>query len=185
LGDPILKLALIGKTNNTFSRYLFDSYDREITFASESKEDFKGLIILTDKLNNDQKLILKKSDKFNIPIIGIEDGFDGLNLFFGGSESIETTNSVSEFFLSPGAKLSHIIGGSGWVKGDLKLQKMIFNKDLSGHFFSSIISENGQILGYEKAGSAWQFGLRFDIFSSNIPKGFDSILRVFLDKCGE
>ncbi len=185
LGDSILKIALIDKPYNKLSHNLINSYNKEIELVYESKEDFKGLIILTDTLDNNQKLIVKKSDKFKIPIIGIEDGFDGLNLFFGGSESKIKSNSVSEFFLSPGAKLSHIIGGSGWVKADLSLKKMILTKDLSDRFFSSIISKTGQILGYEKAGNDWQFGLKFDLFSQEIPKGFDSILRVFFDKCSE
>ena len=185
MGNSILKIALIGNTDNKFCENLIDIHDNKLNFVYDSKEDFNGLIILTDKLNNDHKLLVNKSDKLKIPIIGIKDGFDGLNLFFGGNESKETTDSVSQLFLSPGAKLSHIIGGSGWVKGDFKLQKNISNKDLSDHFFSSIISESGQILGYEKPGNDWQFGLRFDIFSYGMPKGFDSIIKVFLDKCSE
>ncbi len=185
LGHSILKIAIIEDSGNIFSEKIKNIYNEDLEFVYESKDDFKGLIIVSRKLNFDQKNIIHKSNILNLPIIGIQDGFDALNLFFGGNQSVETKDSASQIFLSPGAKLSHIVGGSGWVKGDLELIKTIYSKDLSETFFSSIISDKGEILGFEKPGEKWQFGLRFDILSQEIPRGFENILNVFLDKCSE
>ena len=59
------------------------------------------------------------------------------------------------------------------------------NKDLSDNFFASIISEDGEVLGFEKPGNDWQFGIRFDVFSEGNPRGFEKIITVFLDRCNE
>ena len=48
-----------------------------------------------------------------------------------------------------------------------------------------MISDKGEILGFEKPGKEWQFGLRFDVLSQEIPRGFENILNIFLDKCSE
>jgi len=63
--------------------------------------------------------------------------------------------------------------------------KNIIQSQLSDFFFASIISENGQILAFEKPGDHWVFGLNFDLINSELPKGFDNILEVFLHKCIE
>ena len=185
LGYSVLKIAIIEDSENIFSEKIKKTYDEDLEFVYESKENFKGLIVVSNKLDIDQKNIIHKSNILNLPIIGIQDGFDALNVFFGGNESVETKDSVSQLFLSPGAKLSHIVGGSGWVKGNLELPKTIYSKDLSESFFSSMISDKGEILGFEKPGKEWQFGLRFDVLSQEIPRGFENILNIFLDKCSE
>ena len=56
---------------------------------------------------------------------------------------------------------------------------------MSDNFFASIISEDGEVLGFEKPGIDWQFGIRFDIFSEENPRGFEKIITVFIDKCSE
>ena len=45
--------------------------------------------------------------------------------------------------------------------------------------------EQSEIIGFEKAGNEWQFGIKFDIFSQDIPRGFENIINVFLDKCSD
>jgi len=185
VGDAFLKIGIIGDIEKKISQKIINIYDQSLEFICESKHDFSGLIILSKELNFEEKELIYKSEELCAPIIGIQDGFDGLNLFFGGNDSTLTSDSVNQLFLSPGAKLSHIVGGSGWVKGDIKLDKTIFSKDLSDAFFSSMISDKGEILGFEKPGVDWQFGLRFDVFSPDIPRGFENIIKVFLDKCNE
>tara|TARA_Y100001970_G_scaffold290711_1_gene425422 strand:+ start:2886 stop:3443 length:558 start_codon:yes stop_codon:yes gene_type:complete len=181
LGYTILKITVIGNSSELVENIkLFN-----IHITEDFDVDSKGLIILNDFLNHSQKIILEKSNELRIPILGIQNGFDGLNQYFGGSPSISTKKNCSQVFLSPGAKLSHIIGGSGWVKGNLKIIKTIFNKDLSDNFFASIISDEGEVLGFEKPGNHWQFGIRFDTFSSENPRGFEKIISVFFDKCAE
>jgi hypothetical protein len=114
------------------------------------------------------------------------DGFDSFNVFSGGNKPIFDKNSESsltQYFLSPGSKISHIIGGSGWIKANFNNKKKLFQKDLSELFFASILSESGNIIAYEKPGENWIFGLRLNVLDDNNPKGFEKLLSVFLQKC--
>ena len=184
LGDTILKITVIGDTSGflqTISKIDLPKLD----ITQEFDVNSKGLIILDDSLSSSEKISLAKSNELQIPILGVQNGFDALNQFFGGDSSVTNDKICQQVFLSPGAKLSHIIGGSGWVEGNLKLRKTILNKDLSDNFFASIISEDGEVLGFEKPGNDWQFGIRFDVFSEGNPRGFEKIITVFLDRCNE
>ena len=184
LGDTLLKISVIGDTSD-FLQAISKIDLPKLEISKEIEVNSKGLIILDDSLNNSEKISLAKSNELQIPILGVQNGFDALNQFFGGDSSVTNDKICQQVFLSPGAKLSHIIGGSGWVKGNLKLKKTILNKDLSDNFFASIISEDGEVLGFEKPGNDWQFGIRFDVFSEGNPRGFEKIITVFLDRCNE
>ena len=184
LGHSILKIALINNSTVDYKKIIETTYD-EIKIVSNANKDFNGLIVLSNEITEQQKNLIYKSEELGIPKLGMMDGFDGLNIFFGGRKSVEVVEDSSQCFLSPGAKLSHIIGGSGWIKINFQNKKLIFIKDLSERFFPSIISDKGEIIGFEKAGDLWEFGLRVDLFSSQIPKGFNNIFYVFLDKCSK
>tara|TARA_Y100000739_G_scaffold159123_1_gene137489 strand:- start:2564 stop:3139 length:576 start_codon:yes stop_codon:yes gene_type:complete len=188
MGDSNLSILIISE--NSINKILADMLaDRKIEILLENKstEDLSGLILLTNKLNDKNEKIIHEIFKKNIPILGIKNGFEGLNIFFGGkkSQNIKKVDLSPQLFLSPGSKLSHIIGGSGWVKSDLDPTSNIFQKELSETFFASIISEEGEIIGFEKPGENWVFGINFDPTDSNLPKGFDNLITVFLDKCLE
>ena len=45
--------------------------------------------------------------------------------------------------------------------------------------------KEGEIIGFEKPGENWVFGINFDPTDSNLPKGFNNLITVFLDKCLE
>ena len=188
MGDSNLSILIISE--NSINKVLAEMLvDRKIEILLENKltEDLSGLILLTNKLNDQNKKIIHEIFMKNIPILGITKGFEGLNTHFGGkkSQNIKMVNSSPQLFLSPGSKLSHIIGGSGWVKSDLDPSSNIFQKELSEFFFASIISEEGEIIGFEKPGENWVFGINFDPTDSNLPKGFNNLITVFLDKCLE
>ena len=143
-------------------------------------------------------IVMEKEKKISIDGIHVHSGSDisDINSFIKGAKTVFNLafqfKNIKHIDLGGGFKVPYFKEDSftdmevlGKKISDFKLQKNISNKDLSDHFFSSIISESGQILGYEKPGNDWQFGLRFDMFSYGMPKGFDSILKVFLDKCSE
>ena len=184
LGDTILKISVIGDASD-FLQNISKIDLPKLDITQEFDANSKGLIILEASLSSSEKILLSKSNELQIPILGVQNGFDALNQFFGGKPSVTNEKNCPQIFLSPGANLSHIIGGSGWVKGNLQLKKSILNKDLSDNFFASIISEDGEVLGFEKPGNDWQFGIRFDIFSEGNPRGFEKIITVFLDRCTE
>ena len=183
-------MSILIISENSINKVLAEMLvDRKIEILLENKltEDLSGLILLTNKLNDQNTQIIHEIFMKNIPILGINKGFEGLNTYFGGkkSQNIKMVNSSPQLFLSPGSKLSHIIGGSGWVKSDLDPSSNIFQKELSEFFFASIISEEGEIIGFEKPGEHWVFGINFDPTDSNLPKGFNNLITVFLDKCLE
>ena len=179
-----MKISVIGDTSD-FLQAISKIDLPKLEIAKEIDINSKGLVILDDSLSNSEKISLVKSNELQIPILAVQNGFDALNQFFGGNPSVTNDKICQQVFLSPGAKLSHIIGGSGWVRGNIQLNRSILNKDLSDNFFASIISEDGEVLGFEKPGIDWQFGIRFDIFSEENPRGFEKIITVFIDKCTE
>tara|TARA_B110000438_G_scaffold290642_1_gene326624 strand:- start:13086 stop:13655 length:570 start_codon:yes stop_codon:yes gene_type:complete len=187
MGDTILSIAILSDTNfgYEFERNILDK-NIIIFDKKKSYKNLSGLIILLKEINHvDEKIIIKSIEK-KIPILAIMDGFDSFNIFLGGNKSIfnETNESnIAQYFLSPGSKISHIIGGSGWIKANFINKKELFQKDLSESFFASILSESGNIIAYEKPGENWMFGLRINVLDRNIPKGFEKLLSVFLDKC--
>jgi len=187
MGDTILSIAILCDTNFGYE-FKKNILDRNIMIFDKEKSssDISGLIILLKEINHIDEKIIFKSIELKIPILAIMDGFDSFNVFSGGNKPIFDKNSESsltQYFLSPGSKISHIIGGSGWIKANFNNKKKLFQKDLSELFFASILSESGNIIAYEKPGENWIFGLRLNVLDDNNPKGFEKLLSVFLQKC--
>lgn len=184
MGNTILSISVIGKNVNL----------RDISkFSKRYKTEFinnfcldnppKGLII-SEKLNSRTKIFVKSALKNKIPILAYEKGFTALvenSINKPVKKNIEQSDYL---FLSPGAKISHIIGGSGWIKTNFLPSRELKLENLPESFFGSIISKTGNIIAYERSGSVWIFGISWDIFDSiNLPKGFNKIFTVFIDKC--
>ena len=182
-----MSIAILCDTNFGYE-FKKNILDRNIMIFDKEKSssDISGLIILLKEINHIDEKIIFKSIELKIPILAIMDGFDSFNVFSGGNKPIFDKNSESsltQYFLSPGSKISHIIGGSGWIKANFNNKKKLFQKDLSELFFASILSESGNIIAYEKPGENWIFGLRLNVLDDNNPKGFEKLLSVFLQKC--
>ena len=184
MGNTILSISVIGKNVNL----------RDISkFSKRYKTEFinnfcldnppKGLII-SEKLNSRTKIFVKSALKNKIPILAYEKGFTALvenSINKPVKKNIEQSDYL---FLSPGAKISHIIGGSGWIKTNFLPSRELKLENLPESFFGSIISKTGNIIAYERSGNVWIFGISWDIFDSiNLPKGFNKIITVFIDKC--
>ena len=184
MGNTILSISVIGKNINL----------RDISkFSKRYKTEFinnfcldnppKGLII-SEKLNSRTKIFVKSALKNKIPILAYEKGFTAL-VENSINKPVEKNIEQSDYlFLSPGAKISHIIGGSGWIKTNFLPVRELKLENLPESFFGSIMSKTGNIIAYERSGSVWMFGISWDIFDSiNLPKGFNKIITVFIDKC--
>ena len=187
MGDTILSIAILCNTNFGYE-FKKNILNRNIQIFDKKKSysTLSGLIILSKEIDKFDDEIILKSLEMKIPILATMDGFDSFNIFLGGKDPILNQNNQSaltQYFLSPGSKISHIIGGSGWIKANFNDQKELFQKNLSENFFASILSESGNIIGYEKPGENWIFGLRFNVLDDSNPKGFEKLLSVFLNKC--
>lgn len=184
MGDTILSISIIGKNIN-FSDISEFSKRYKIEFINDFCLDNppKGLII-SEKLNSRTEIFVKSAMKNKIPILAYEKGYTAL-IENSINNPCEKNNEQSDFlFLSPGAKISHIIGGSGWIKTNFIPSKELKLKNLPESFFGSIISKSGNIIAYERSGNIWIFGISWDIFDSiNLPKGFNKVFTVFIDKC--
>ena len=184
MGNTILSISVIGKNINLrdiskFSKRYKTEFINNFCFDNPPK----GLII-SEKLNTRIKLFLKAALKNKIPILAYQKGFTAL-IENSMNKTYEKNNKQSDYlFLSPGAKISHIIGGSGWIKTNFMPVRELKLKNLPESFFGSIMSKTGNIIAYERSGSVWMFGISWDIFNSiNLPKGFNKIITVFIDKC--
>ena len=184
MGDTILSISIIGNNINLSDISKF-SKRYEIEFLNNFCLDNppKGLII-SEKLNSRTKIFVKSALKNNIPILAYEKGFTAL---VENSINLPVKKNNEQFdylFLSPGAKISHIIGGSGWIKTNFLSSRELKLENLPESFFGSIISKTGNIIAYERSGNVWIFGISWDIFDSiHLPKGFNKIFTVFIDKC--
>ena len=114
--DTVLKITVIGDTSDFFLQAISKIDLPKLEISKEIEVNSKGLIILDDSLGNSEKISLAKSNELQIPILGVQNGFDALNQFFWRGLHVTNDKICQQVFLSPGAKLSHIIGGSGWVK---------------------------------------------------------------------
>ena len=88
MGDSNLSILIISE--NSINKVLAEMLvDRKIEILLENKltEDLSGLILLTNKLNDQNKKIIHEIFMKNIPILGINKGFEGLNTYFGGKKS--------------------------------------------------------------------------------------------------
>ena len=184
MGDTILSISIIGKNIN-----LSDIPEFSKKYKIEFINDFyldnppKGLII-SEKLNSQTEMFVKSALKNNIPILAYKKGFTALIENPIGNPYEKNNEQPDLLFLSPGAKISHIIGGSGWIKTNFIPSRELKLENLPESFFGSIISKSGNIIAYERSGNVWIFGISWDIFDSiNLPKGFNKIFTVFVDKC--
>jgi len=184
MGNTILSISVIGKNVNLPDISKFSKrYKTEFINNFCLDNPPKGLII-SEKLNSRTKIFVKSALKNKIPILAYEKGFTALvenSINKPVKKNIEQSDYL---FLSPGAKISHIIGGSGWIKTNFLPSRELKLENLPESFFGSIISKTGNIIAYERSGSVWIFGISWDIFDSiNLPKGFNKIFTVFIDKC--
>ena len=81
LGDTVLKITVIGDTSD-FLQAISKIDLPKLEIAEEIDVNSKGLIILDDSLSNSEKISLAKSNELQIPILGVQNGFDALNQFF-------------------------------------------------------------------------------------------------------
>ena len=140
----------------------------------------------------DIPLALSQSKKTDIPVLGIGWGMEMLNLAYGGKhepkknirdDTQNTFNTKHRVFLSPGGKVSFIIGGSGWVTVPRNNNKGIPNHLLASDFFVSAYAQDRTAQAIEKPGHNWVIGVQWPLCElADLPSGFDNLLIAFIER---
>jgi gamma-glutamyl-gamma-aminobutyrate hydrolase PuuD len=110
-----------------------------------------------------------------------------LNLALGGSMpdfvSGHAAGVKREIFLSPGGKVSHSIGGSGWVNVPCAHSRGLKAGDIAPGLLASAYARDGVIEAIEQPGRRFVIGVQWPLHSlSELPRGFDNLLMAFADQ---
>ncbi len=129
-----------------------------------------------------------------LPILGIGWGMHAINAAFGGGGAVETRGhgpapgggSVRHgVFLSPGAKISYTIGGSGWVTVNSAHALGISGAQLAPALLAAAYAEDRVVEAVELPGRRWVIGVQWRAqLLEELPKGFDSLLMAFAERAG-
>lgn len=105
-----------------------------------------------------------------------------------GDEIVESVNdSASKIetvkqsvFLPPGAKLSHIISGSGWVPIKLAKNSGIEMRNLETDWIACSITEEARAVAIERTSNRIQIATWWSVFNDDLPSGFNRLIEFFL-----
>ena len=125
----------------------------------------------------------------DIPILGINLGMQIINIALGGKypkfiplTQIELNQKRKDIFVSPGSKLTTIIGYAGLMRIGQSSSYGISITEKSDILRASCYSvDNGIIEIFEGDEHSWVLGIRFDPFGPQIPPNFENILVSFLN----
>lgn len=123
-----------------------------------------------------------------IPVLGASHGMHALNRVLGGKAPVaisepEGKNGKHTIFISPGAKLSYTIGGSGWVSVPFTNETGIRPAELAPGMLASCYREDRFVAAFEKPGRNWVIGVQWDAHRiETLPKGFDSLLLALCER---
>jgi len=132
---------------------------------------------------------VKKALMNDIPILGINLGMQIINIALGGKHpkfisltQIELNQKRKDIFVSPGSKLTTIIGYAGLMRIGQSSSYGISITEKSDILRASCYSvDNGIIEIFESDEHSWVLGIRFDPFGPQIPPNFENILVSFLN----
>ena len=169
--------------------------DYEVLDKYSPVSSYVGLLCVGNRafpIPEDIPLALSQSKKTDIPVLGIGWGMEMLNLAYGGKhepqknihgDTPNPVNTKHRVFLSPGGKVSFIIGGSGWVTVSANNKSGIPNHLLASDFFVSAYSQDRTAQAIEKPGHNWVIGVQWPLCElSDLPSGFDNLLIAFIER---
>ncbi len=160
-----------------------------ISSSEDLRQDTVGAIVggksrFTSYEAERYKEVITLGAERGIPLLGIGYGMQLINLAYGGISLSPSEDPVARkvLFLSPGGKVSHIIGGSGWVAVPL-LGCNISIRDLSSELFGSCYSEERLLYAIESPGRNWVVGVSWPAEKASLlPKGFDNFIPSMIER---
>ena len=131
---------------------------------------------------------LAQALKQKMPVLGVGWGMHALNVALGGDMPVAIPEAPSEptkspIFISPGAKLSYTIAGSGWVSVPFSNSQGLRAGDLATGLMASCYREDGFIAAFELPGRNWTIGVQWNAHEiDSLPSGFDSLLLALVER---
>ncbi len=131
---------------------------------------------------------LAKALEDDMPVLGVGWGMHAVNVAMGGGMPVaipKTPVAATKMpvFISPGAKLSYTIAGSGWVSVPFSNTKGLRPGDLAPGLMGSCYREDGFLASIEAPGRHWTIGVQWDAHEiDSMPSGFDSLLLALVER---
>ena len=132
--------------------------------------------------------ITEEALSMNLPILGIKLGMQVINIALDGKYpkiitpiNKEGVQKRKDVFISPGSKLTTIIGYAGLMRIGETSSYSIAVSEKSDVLRANCYSvDHGFIEGFESDEHNWVLGIRFDPFEPHIPPNFKNLLESFL-----
>ena len=122
----------------------------------------------------------------DLPVLGVGWGMHVLNHALGGGtpRAVEgCTKTRRTIFISPGAKLSYTIAGSGWVGIPVDHTHGLLPGDVADGMLASCYSEDRVVYAIEKPGRHWLIGVQWHAeLIDSMPSSFDSLLLALVER---
>lgn len=158
-----------------------------------SDDDFPAeagalLVSGTTPFNGDVPPVLTSALEQEIPVLGVGWGMHAVNVALGGKPAVAVPQASGEptkmpVFISPGAKLSYTIAGSGWVSVLFSNTEGIRPKELAPGLMASCYREDGFLAAIEVPGRNWVIGIQWNVHEvESLPSGFDSLLLALVER---
>ncbi len=149
-----------------------------------------GALLAIGVINFDGKVphILRSALDSGIPVLGVGWGMHAINVALGGKRAVQVPGATGEparmpVFISPGAKLSYTITGSGWVSVPFSNTQGIRSTELAPGLMASCFREDQFLAAFEVPGNNWTIGVQWNAHEIEaMPSGFDSILLALVER---
>ena len=146
------------------------------------------LVIGISPFDGDIPPLLTTALERGLPVLGVGWGMHAVNMALAGEHPVAVPGSTGEtqrmpVFISPGAKLSYTIAGSGWVTVPFDNTTGLRAAELGPRLLASCYREDGFMAAIELPGHNWVFGVQWNAHEINsLPAGFDSLLLALVER---
>ncbi len=140
---------------------------------------------------NEKRYAITSALESDIPVFGIGWGMYAINEAMGGAPAVPVVGHIADgaapvrhaVFLSPGGKVSHAIGGSGWVNVPCAHTHGLRAAHVASGLLASAYARDGVVEAVELPGRPWVIGVQWRAhMPQELPKGFENLLLSFIER---